>query len=126
RLLLSGFALVALLLAIVGIYGVMSLQVANRRREFGIRLAVGAEPSRLMRLVLRESALLAAAGVGAGVLGATVVPRWMQSLCDDVSVTDPLVFALLPRALASVALGACYFPARRAARADPLVALREE
>jgi predicted permease len=126
RLLLSGFALVALILASVGIYGVMSLQVANRRREFGIRLAVGAEPSRLMRLVLRESALLAATGVAAGVLGAFVVTRWMQSLLYDVSATDPLVFGLLPLAMAAVALGACYVPARRAARADPLIALRSE
>jgi putative ABC transport system permease protein len=126
KLLLSGFAVVAVILASVGVYGVMSLQVANRRREFGIRLAVGADPWRLMRLVLREGALVAGAGVAAGVVGALVVTRWMQSLLYEVSATDPLVFALLPLVLAGVALGACYLPARRAARADPLIALRSE
>jgi predicted permease len=126
KLLLTGFALLAMTLASVGIYGVMSLHVANRSREFGIRLAVGAEPGRLIRLVLGESALLAISGVGVGVIGALVATRWIQSLLYDVSATDPLVFALLPLTLALVALAACYLPARRAARSDPLTALRSE
>lgn len=126
KLLLAGFALLAMTLASVGIYGVMSLHVANRSREFGIRLAIGAEPGQLIRLVLGEGALLAIAGVGVGVLGALGATRWIQSLLYDVSATDPLVFAVLPLMLAFVALAACYLPARRAAKSDPLIALRSE
>ena len=126
KLLLTGFALLAVLLASVGIYGVMSLHVANRNREFGIRLAVGAEPVRLIRLILGEGALLALAGVSVGVVGALVATRWIQSLLFDVSATDPVVFAFLPLTLALVALAACYLPARRAAKSDPLLALRSE
>ena len=126
EILLAGFALLAVTLASVGIYGVMSLHVANRHREFGIRLAVGAEPGRLIRLVLGEGALLAMTGVGLGVLGALGATRWIQSLLYGVSATDPLVFMLLPLTLACVALASCYLPARRAARSDPLVALRSE
>jgi predicted permease len=126
RILLSGFALLAVTLAGVGIYGVMSLHVANRSREFGIRLAVGAEPSRLIRLVLGEGALLATAGVVVGVIGSLVATRWIRSLLYDVSPTDPVVFAVLPMMLALIALAACYVPARRAAKSDPLQALRSE
>jgi predicted permease len=126
KILLSGFALLAVTLAGVGIYGVMSLHVANRSREFGIRLAVGAEPSRLVGLVLGEGALLALAGVAVGVIGALIATRWIQSLLYDVSATDPVVFAVLPLTLALIALAACYLPARRAARSDPLIALRSE
>jgi predicted permease len=126
KLLLAGFALLAMTLASVGIYGVMSLHVANRSREFGIRLAIGAEPGRLIRLVLGEGAVLAVVGVGVGILGALVATRWIQSLLYDVSATDPVVFALLPLTLAFVALAACYVPARRAAKSDPLAALRSE
>jgi predicted permease len=126
QVLLSGFALLAVTLAGVGIYGVMSLHVANRRREFGIRLAVGAEPSRLILFVLGEGAVLALAGVIVGVIGAFVATRWIQSLLYDVSATDPVVFAILPLVLAMIALAACYLPARRAATSDPLLALRSE
>jgi putative ABC transport system permease protein len=126
KILLSGFAVLAVTLAGVGIYGVMSLHVANRSREFGIRLAVGAEPSRLVRLVLGEGAVLAIAGVVVGVIGALVATRWIQSLLYDVSATDPVVFAVLPLLLAAIALAACYVPARRAAKSDPLMALRSE
>ncbi len=126
KILLSGFALLAVTLAGVGIYGVMSLHVANRSREFGIRLAVGAEPGRLVRLVLGEGALLALAGVAVGVIGALIATRWIQSLLYDVSATDPIVFAILPLTLALIALAACYLPARRAAKSDPLVALKSE
>lgn len=91
RILLSGFAVAGLLLAAVGIYGVMSLNVAHRRREFGIRLAVGAEPRTLVKLVLIEGAALAAAGVVLGIAGAVVVTRWITTLLYDVSPTDPVV-----------------------------------
>jgi predicted permease len=125
KLLLGAFAVLAVMLASVGIYGVMSLHVANRTREFGIRLAVGAEPGRVVRLVLGEGALLAAAGIVLGVLGAFATTRWIRSLLFEVSPTDPMVFVGLPLLLGVVALAACYLPARRAARSDPLTALRE-
>jgi putative ABC transport system permease protein len=126
KLLLGGFAMVALLLAAVGIYGVMSLHVANRRREFGIRLAIGADPRALVRLILGEGAILAALGVVLGIGGAILVTRSLASLLYDVSPTDPVVLLALPLLLAVIALAACYLPARRAARSDPLIALRAD
>jgi ABC-type antimicrobial peptide transport system permease subunit len=126
EILLLGFAAVAVVLAAVGIFGVMSLSVANRSREFGVRLAVGAEPATLIGLVLREGAVLAIVGVGIGVAGALVATRWMASLLFEVSPTDPVVFASLSLLLGAIAVGACYVPARRAARSDPLVALRAD
>ena len=126
KLLLGGFALVALMLAAVGIYGVMSLHVANRSREFGIRLAIGADPRALVRLVLGEGAVLAALGVVLGIAGAIAVTRSLASLLYDVSPTDPAVLLALPLVLAGIALAACYLPARRAARSDPLIALRAD
>ena len=126
ELLLGGFALVALLLATIGIYGVMSLHVANRSREFGIRLAIGADPRALVRLVLGEGAMLAALGVVIGIAGAVAVSRSLVSLLYDVSPTDPVVLLALPLLLAIVALMACYVPARRAARSDPLSVLRAD
>jgi predicted permease len=126
KILLTSFALLAVVLAGVGVYGVMSLHVASRSREFGIRLAVGAEPSQLVRLVLSEGGMLALAGVGVGVIGALVTTRWIQSLLYGVSPTDPAVFATLSLTLALIALAACYVPARRAAKGDPLVVLRSE
>jgi putative ABC transport system permease protein len=126
KLLLGGFALVALMLAVVGIYGVMSLHVANRSREFGIRLAIGADPRALVRLVLGEGALLAALGVSLGIAGAIVATRSLASLLYEVSPTDPVVLLSLPLLLAGIALAACYVPARRAARSDPLSALRAD
>jgi predicted lysophospholipase L1 biosynthesis ABC-type transport system permease subunit len=124
KLLLGGFALAGLLLAAVGIYGVTSLSVANRGREFGIRLAVGADPRALVRLVLGEGAMLAGLGVVLGIAGAVAVTRWLASLLYDVSPTDPVVLVALPLGLAAIALAACYVPARRAARSDPLTVLR--
>jgi predicted permease len=126
NILLGGFALVGLILAAVGIYGVMSLNVANRGREFGIRLAVGADPRGLLRLVIREGAVLAAVGVLLGIVGAMGITRWVAGLLYDVSPTDPVVLVSLPLVLAIVALAACYVPARRAARSDPLAVLRAE
>jgi ABC-type antimicrobial peptide transport system permease subunit len=110
----------------VGIYGVMSLHVANRSREFGIRLAIGADPRALVRLVLGEGAVLAALGVILGIAGAMVVTRSLASLLYDVSPTDPAVLMALPLLLAGIAIAACYIPARRAARSDPLSALRAD
>jgi predicted permease len=126
EILLVAFAAVAVLLATVGIYGVMSLSVANRRREFGVRLAIGADPRALVRLVLREGAIVAAIGVGIGVIGALVATRWMASLLYDVSPTDPIVFVSLSAMLGAVALTSCFIPALRASRSDPLIALRAD
>jgi predicted permease len=126
KILLGGFALVGLILAAVGIYGVMSLNVAHRGREFGIRLAVGADPRGLVRLVLVEGAVLAGLGVVLGIAGAVMVTRWLASLLYGVSSTDPVVLVALPLGLAAIALAACYVPARRAARSDPLSVLRAD
>jgi putative ABC transport system permease protein len=104
----------------------MSLNVAHRSREFGIRLAVGADPRALVRLVLIEGATLAGLGVVLGIAGAIVVTRWITTLLYDVSPTDPAVLVALPLGLAAIALAACYVPARRAARSDPLTVLRAE
>ena len=125
-MLLAAFAAVAVLLAAVGVYGVTSLSVANRRREFGVRLAVGAEPGALVRLVMREGAIVAAAGVGIGVIGALVTTRWMASLLYDVSPTDPIAFLTLSALLGAVAVASCFVPALRASRSDPLIALRAD
>jgi predicted permease len=124
--LLTAFAALALILATVGIYGVMSLHVGRRNREFGIRLAIGARPANLLRSVLTQGLTLAVAGAAFGVAGAFALTRLIQGMLYEVSPTDPLVFASLPLALIVVALVACWLPARRAAKSDPLVALRNE
>jgi len=126
KLLLGAFALVGLILAAVGIYGVMTLHVANRTREFGIRLAVGADPRAVVRLVLGEGAVLAALGVMLGIGGAILLTRWIASLLYEVSPTDPVVLVSLPLLLGGIALAACYMPARRAAKSDPLAVLRAD
>jgi putative ABC transport system permease protein len=126
EMLLAGFALLAALLASVGIYGVMSLYVTDRSREFGVRLAIGAQPRGLVRMVLGQGLALAAGGVGIGILGALVATQWLRALLYGVSPTDPIVYATLAGALLTLAAGSVYLPARRAARTDPLVALRAD
>ena len=126
ELLLLGFALVAAALAAVGVYGVLALYVANRGREFGIRLAIGARPATLVRLVLRQGVVLAATGLLLGVAVGLAVTRSLGTLLYDVSPTDPIVFASIAVGLFAVAALACFAPARRAARADPLAALRAD
>src|SRR5882724_400888 len=126
NLLLTSFSVLALVLAAVGIYGTMSLYVGSRKNEFGIRLALGAQPRVLLRLVLREGMLLIAAGIAIGVGGALVLTRAIASLLFEVSPTDPVVFTGVPLLLVFVALAACFVPARRASRVDPMVALRCE
>jgi predicted permease len=126
NLLLTSFSVLALLLAAVGIYGTMSLYVGSRRNEFGIRLALGAQPVVLLRSVLREGLVLIGAGIGIGLAGSLALTRTMASLLFEVSPTDPVIFTGVSLVLIVVALIACFVPARRASRVDPITALRHE
>ncbi|PWT91363.1 MAG: hypothetical protein C5B55_08230 [Blastocatellia bacterium] len=124
--LLTGFAIVALFLALIGIYGLVSLNVNNRRREFGIRLALGAQTSNVLRIVLRQGTQLAFCGVTLGLLASFLLTRFLKGLLFEVGTTDPLTFLVLAACLVVVALLACWIPARRATKVDPVVALRNE
>jgi predicted permease len=124
--LLAVFAWVALLLAAAGIYGVVSFSVAQRTREIGIRVALGAERVDVLWLIIAQAAKLALTGELLGILLALAITRLMASLLFGTSAADPLTFAGVPIVLSAVALAACYIPARRAIRVDPMVALRYE
>ncbi|MBL8203157.1 MAG: ABC transporter permease [Blastocatellia bacterium] len=125
-LLLGLFALLGLVLAAVGIYGVMSYAVAERTNELGIRLALGASTRDVLQLILKHGLQLAALGLGIGLLGAIALTRMMKGLLFGVTATDPLTFALIALLLLLVAAVASYLPARRATKVDPLTALRYE
>jgi putative ABC transport system permease protein len=120
------FGLLALLLACIGLYGVMSYDVARRTHEIGIRMALGASAQRVVRLVLRETLLWVALGVGIGLGAALATTRWVESLLYGLKPNDPLTIGLAALVLLAVAAVAGYLPARRAARVDPLVAVRHE
>jgi predicted permease len=124
--LLSIFGGLALVLAMVGVYGVMSFTVAQRAPEIGIRMALGAQPAAVMRLVMKQGVTLAAGGAALGVVMALALGRVVSQLLFGVSGRDPLTLATVSVSLTAVALLACYIPARRAARVDPLTALRDE
>jgi len=125
-LLLSAFAGVAMLLAMLGIYGITSYYVTQRTHEIGVRMALGAQIVDVLKLILRRAMLLAVMGIGIGVLGAFAVTRYLTSLLFGVRPFDVLTFAAVALGLVVVALLASLIPARRATKVDPLVALRYE
>jgi putative ABC transport system permease protein len=124
--LLGAFGLLALVLSVIGVYGVMAYSVSRRTRELGIRIALGAQRSVLVGSVLRQAARLAVVGVAIGVAASLLLARLIGGLLYGVSAADPLTFIVVPATLVAAALAASYLPARRAAAVDPLVALRNE
>jgi len=125
-ILLSGMAVIALLLAVIGIYGVMAFSVQERIHEIGIRMALGAQTSDILRMVIVKGLQLALIGLGIGLAGSLVVTRLMAGMLYQMSANDPLTYVLVPVILMFVALLACYLPARKAAKTDPMITLRCE
>jgi len=125
-MLLGIFGGLALLLAAIGLYGVLAFAVSQRTREIGIHMALGAQGRDVLGMVIKEGMSLVLFGVVVGVVGSYALTRAMRSLLFDVSATDPTTFSFVPLLLAVVGFIACYIPARRATRVDPLVALRYE
>jgi putative ABC transport system permease protein len=125
-LLLTLFAGLALVLSAVGVYGVMSYAVTQRTHEIGIRMALGAQMSSVIALIMKSGLLIASVGIGVGLAGAFVLTRLMRSLLFAVEATDKFTFASVSICLLVIALLACYVPARRATKVDPLEALRYE
>jgi len=124
--LMSAFAFIALAMAAVGTYGVLSYTVSQRTKEMGIRIAVGAEPGQVRRMVLVNGVALAGIGIGVGLLGALAMPKLMAAIFDNFGFHSTMVIAIAPVTVLIIALLACYVPARRAAKVDPMVALRYE
>jgi len=124
--LLGAFGVLALVLAAVGIYGVMAFVVGQRTRELGIRIALGAKPSSVVRLVMRDALTLAAAGVAAGLAGSAILVRVIAGLLFEIRVTDPATLVAIPALLTLTAALAAWRPARRASGVDPIAALKAE
>jgi ABC-type antimicrobial peptide transport system permease subunit len=124
--LLAIFASLAFLLALIGIYGVMSWSVAQRTREVGIRMALGAQRRQVLTLVLRYGLKITSLGLGLGILASFALRHALSSLVYGVSTGDPLIYASVPALMFAVALLACYLPARKASTVDPLISLRYE
>ena len=124
--LLTVFAGVAVVLSSIGLYGVLAYAVSQRTHEIGVRMALGAQPRQILRLVQARGWKLAGCGLGLGLLGALALSFVLQSLLYEMSAQDPLTFVAATAILALTVLAACHFPARRAARVDPMVALRYE
>jgi putative ABC transport system permease protein len=122
--LLGGFALLALTMAAIGIYGTISLLVNDRSQEIGIRIALGAQRASILKMVLSQGARLAAAGIGLGIIAALFLTRSLENLVYGVTTLDPLTFAVVPLVLSVVALMASFTPARRASRVDPVHILK--
>jgi putative ABC transport system permease protein len=125
-ILLATFSGIALFLAAIGIYGVMAYSVAQRTQEIGVRMALGAQKAHVLRLVFGQSLVMLSIGTVIGLVGAFVLTRLMNTLLFEVTATDPLTYVSVVGLLTIVALLACYIPARRAAKVDPLIALRYE
>jgi putative ABC transport system permease protein len=125
-ILLGLFAALGLLLTAVGIYGVMAYSVSQRTHEIGLRIALGAQPDDVLKLIMKQGMTLALVGVVIGIIASFAFTRAIKSLLFNVSATDALTFLAVSLALASVALLACWIPARRATKVDPIVALRYE
>jgi ABC-type antimicrobial peptide transport system permease subunit len=122
----GAFGAFALVLAVIGVYGVLSFSVSQRTQEFGVRLALGAEPGDVRRMMIGQGVRLAAIGIVIGLAGAAGVTRLIRSLLYDVTPTDPLSFAAVVALMLAVAATASYLPARRATKVDPMTALRAD
>jgi ABC-type antimicrobial peptide transport system permease subunit len=122
--LLGSFAISALILASIGIYGLLSFTISQRNKEIGIRLALGARTNDILRMVLREGMVFVLIGISLGIAGSLLLTRFLEDLLFHVSTTDPIVFAVVSFVLSFVALCACYIPAKGASKVDPMVALR--
>jgi putative ABC transport system permease protein len=123
-ILLGLFAMTALALAAMGLYGVLAQLVAARRREIGVRIALGAAPAAIVRTIAGQAAIVTSIGIACGLAGALLLARFMSTLVFDISTRDPITFAIVPLVLLAVAAVAALVPARRASRVDPVEALR--